>query len=236
MATGRQPKSAKTKRPHPLGVAASMPSVIDPMLPTLVRQPFSDPEYLFDPKLDGWRALCFVQDGQIRFLSRKGHSLTERFPELRRISMKAKSAIIDGEVVALDQEGMRPALKDYTGEVARLPAVVFYAFDLLYVDGYDLTACPLLARKALLKRILTKGNAGRIRYTEHFLGSGKRLFGVIERMQLEGMVAKRKDSVYSGGRSRFWQKIKTSAGQTEPVLVVNGDDDRMVPKDLFANE
>src|SRR6266487_2663900 len=81
MATGQQPKSAKTKRPHPSAVAASMPSVIDPMLPTLVRQPFSDPEYLFEPKLDGWRALCFVQDGQTRFLSRKGHSLTERFPE-----------------------------------------------------------------------------------------------------------------------------------------------------------
>jgi ATP-dependent DNA ligase len=84
-----------------------------------------------------------------------------------------------------------------------------------YVDGYDLTACPLIARKAVLKRILPKGDAGRIRYTEHFNGSGDRLFGVIERMQLEGMVAKRKDSVYSGGRSRLWQKIKTSAGRTE---------------------
>ena len=93
--------------------------------------------------------------------------------------------------------------------------VVLYAFDLLYVDGYDLTACPLIARKALLKGILPKVNTGRIRYTEHFLGSGKQLFGVIEKMQLEGMVAKRKDSVYSGGRSRFWQKIKTSAGRTE---------------------
>jgi len=106
-------------------------------------------------------------------------------------------------------------LKDYTGEVARLPAVVFYAFDLLYVDGYDLTACPLIARKVLLKRILPKGKAGRIRYTKHFLGSGERLFGVIERMQLEGMVAKRKDSVYSRGRSRFWQKITTIAGRTD---------------------
>ena len=60
---------------------------------------------------------------------------------------------------------------------------------LLYMDGYDLTACPLIARKALLKGILPKGNAGRIRYTEHFLGSGERLFGVIERMQLEGMTS-----------------------------------------------
>src|SRR6266487_1080965 len=133
MATGQQPKSAKTKRPHPSAVAASMPSVIDPMLPTLIRQPFSDPEYLFEPKLDGWRALCFVQDGRVRFLSRKGHSLTERFPELRRISVKAKSAIIDGEVVALDQEG-KPCFEGLHGRSSELACVVvFYAFDLLYV-------------------------------------------------------------------------------------------------------
>jgi len=215
MATDKQPKSAKTRRPHRSAVAASMPSLIDPMLPTLVTQPFSDPQYLFEPKLDGWRALCFVQDGQIRFLSRKGHSLTERFPELRRILVKAKSAIIDGEVVALDHEGM-PCFEGLHGRSSEIACVVvFYAFDLLYMDGYDLTACPLIARKALLKGILPKGNAGRIRYTEHFLGSGERLFGAIERMQLEGMVAKRKDSVYSGGRSRLWQKIKTSAGRAE---------------------
>jgi len=177
------------------------------MLPTIVRQPFSDSEYLFEPKLDGWRALCFVQDGQIRFLSRKGHSLTERFPERRRISVRAKSAIIDGEVVALDQDGM-PCFEGLHGRSSEVACVVvFYAFDLLHVDGYDLTACPLITRKALLKRILPKGKADRIRYTEHFIGSGERLFGVIEGMQLEGMVAKRKDIVYSRGRSRFWQKI-----------------------------
>jgi bifunctional non-homologous end joining protein LigD len=202
---------------HASAIRAAMPSTLEPMLPTLVRQPFSDPEYLFEPKLDGYRAICFVQDGRVRFLSRKGHSLTERFPELRRIStsVKAKSAIIDGEVVALDQDGM-PCFEGLHGRSSEVACVtVFYAFDLLYLDGYDLTQCPLLARKAALKRILPKGDTERLRYTEHVLGSGERLFGEIERLKLEGMVAKRKDSVYSFGRSRLWQKVKTTAGRTE---------------------
>ena len=147
--------------------------------------------------------------------SRKGHSLTERFPELRRISVKASTAVLDGEVVALGQDG-KPCFEGLHGRTSEVACViVFFAFDLLYLDGYDLTQCPLVARKAALKRILPKGDTARIRYTEHFLGSGKRLFSAIEKMQLEGMVAKRKDSVYSRGRSRLWQKVKTTAGRDE---------------------
>ena len=74
---------------------------------------------------------------------------------------------------------------------------MFYVFDLLYLDGYDLTACPLTKRKALLKRILPKANTGRIRFTDHITGSGERLFEKLEALQLEGMVMKRKDSVYA---------------------------------------
>jgi len=194
-----------------------MPSVIDPMLPTLVMQPFSNPEYLFEPKLDGYRAICFLQDGRVRFLSRKGHSLTERFPALRRIctSVKASSAIIDGEVVALDEQG-RPCFEGLHGRSRNAACVtVFFAFDLLYLDGYNLTQCPLIARKAALKRILPKRDTDRIRYTAHVVGSGEQLFKEIEKLQLEGMVAKRKDSVYSCGRSRLWQKVKTTAGRIE---------------------
>jgi bifunctional non-homologous end joining protein LigD len=210
-----QNKKAKVRRPHPAAVVAPMPAAIEPMLPMLVREPFSDPEFLFELKLDGYRAICFVESGRVRFLSRKGHSLTERFPELRRISVKATTAILDGEVVALDQEGM-PCFEGLHGRSSQAACVtVFFAFDLLYLDGYDLTGCPLVARKAALKRILPKGDMDRIRYTEHVLGSGKRLFGEIERLKLEGMVAKRKDSVYSRGRSRLWRKVKTAAGRTE---------------------
>jgi bifunctional non-homologous end joining protein LigD len=90
---------------------------------------------------------------------------------------------------------------------------VFYAFDLLYLDGFDLSRCPLVKRKELLRSILPKDNTGRIRFTEHITGSGERLFAKLEALQLEGMVMKRKDSVYAFMRSRDWLKVKTVAGK-----------------------
>ena len=81
-------------------------------------------------------------------------------------------------------------------------------------DGFDLTGCPLLARKALLRRILPKDNTGRIRFTDHIIGNGQALFQKVEALNLEGMVMKRKDSVYSGLPSRDWLKVRISAGKT----------------------
>ena len=93
--------------------------------------------------------------------------------------------------------------------------IVYYAFDLLHLDGRDLTETPLISRKAALKKILPKRDTGRIRYTDHIVGEGERFFGELERRQLEGMVAKRADSLYVGGRTRAWVKIKTAAGREE---------------------
>lgn len=90
---------------------------------------------------------------------------------------------------------------------------MFYAFDLIYFDGEDLTQYPLVARKAALKRILRKPARARIRYTEHIEEHGERLFEKLEALQIEGMVMKRKDSLYSGLRSRNWLKVKTTAGK-----------------------
>jgi bifunctional non-homologous end joining protein LigD len=185
------------------------------MLPTPVKLPFSDPAWIFEPKWDGFRALCFFKDGKVRFISRNKHNLTQRFPELQEIAklIKAKTAIIDGEIVALDRSG-KP-LFDALRYRHRRAAVAFYAFDLLHYDGEDLSQYPLVARKAALKRILRKGRTGRIRYTEHIEEQGERLFSELEAMQLEGMVCKRKDSVYAFTRSRLWLKVKTSSGRAE---------------------
>jgi bifunctional non-homologous end joining protein LigD len=92
-------------------------------------------------------------------------------------------------------------------------AIVFYAFDLLYLDGFNLTQCPLLARKKALKRILPKLNTGRLRFTDHIAGRGEPLLEQIEKLKLEGMMMKRKDSVYAFTRSRDWLKVKTVAGK-----------------------
>jgi bifunctional non-homologous end joining protein LigD len=100
--------SAQTQRKSTGAVmAAAMPSSVEPMLPTPVKLPFSDPAWLFEPKWDGYRALCFLKDGKVRFISRNHRNLTQRFPELQEIQelIKAKAAIIDGEIVALDRRG-----------------------------------------------------------------------------------------------------------------------------------
>jgi bifunctional non-homologous end joining protein LigD len=190
-----------------------MATKFEPMLPTLVHKPFSGHEWLFEPNWDGWRATCFVKDGEGRFVSRKHNSLNERFRQLNHVTeaIKANTAVLDGEIVALDKDGLPrfDALRSPRTGVA----IVFYAFDLLYLDGYDLTACPLVKRKALLKGILPKDNTGRVRYTDHVSGSGQQLFQFLEALNLEGMVMKRKDSVYSGLRSRDWLKVKTTAGR-----------------------
>jgi bifunctional non-homologous end joining protein LigD len=124
-----------------------MPTSVEPMLPTPIKLPFSDSDWLFEPKLDGFRALCFLKDGKVRFLSRNKRNLTKRFLELREISslIKARTAIIDGEIVAIDKDGMAK----FDGLSRRHPecATVLYCFDLLYLDGFDLTACPLVKRK-----------------------------------------------------------------------------------------
>ena len=126
-------------------------------------------------------------------------------------TIKANTAVFDGEIVALDKDGLPrfDALRSRRTGVA----IVFYAFDLLCLDGFNLTACSLVQRKALLKSILPKENTGRVRFTDHISGSGERLFQKLEALQLEGMVMKRKGSVYAFMRSQDWLKVRTSGGR-----------------------
>ena len=193
--------------------------VVEPMLATLAKTPFSQPDWLFEPKWDGYRAICFLQDGVVRFASRNRKSLTERFPDLQRIakSIKAASAVLDGEIVALDQAGV-PCFDGLRSRTSAADCViVYYAFDLLHLDGRDLTKDPLIERKSALKKILPKSGTGRVRYTDHIVRDGERLFKELEKRELEGMVAKRANSLYVGGRTRAWLKIKRGAGRDEMV-------------------
>ena len=206
-----QKKRRKTNRSKD---STAMPASVDPMLPTPTKLPFSDAAWLFEPKWDGYRALCFLHDGKVRFVSRNRRDLTKRFPELQEVAnlIKARTAIVDGEIVSLDRAGL-PSF-DALRNRRKQAAVVFYAFDLIYFDGEDLTQYPLVARKAALKRILRKPASARIRYTEHIEEQGERLFNELEALQLEGMVCKRKDSVYATAtRSKFWLKVRTTAGR-----------------------
>ena len=194
-----------------------MPSVIHPMLATLVDDPFSDPDWIFETKWDGFRSVCFIKNGKARFVSRNQIEMTPQYPELANIAKQidAKEAILDGEIVALDEHGMPrfQLLQPRVGRKSGIDAlrgaaqIVYFVFDLLYVDGYDLTQCTVVERKAKLAEILRPSNF--IKLSEHVAGEGKAFFREIEKFHLEGMMAKRAASKYVPKRSSDWLKIKT---------------------------
>ena len=212
-------RSGTTAIVCPAARKARMPVVIHPMLATLVDDPFSNPEWIFETKWDGFRAVCFIQNGRARFVSRNQLDMTHQYPELVDVGKQvdAKEAILDGEIVALDRDGM-PRFQLLQPRVGRKKKsdieallgkakIVYFAFDLLYVDGYDLMSCSVVERKAALERILRP--ASFIKFSEHIVGEGEAFFAQIEKFRLEGMMAKRAASHYVQRRSSDWLKVKT---------------------------
>jgi bifunctional non-homologous end joining protein LigD len=200
------------------------------MLATLTEASFSSPDWLFEPKLDGVRTIALVRDGNVKLLSRRGLDATKQYPsiasELAR--QPAHELALDGEIVALDEEG-RPSFQVLQGRLnltrerdieraeAEIP-VYFYAFDLLHIDGYDLKRVPLGARKEQLMRALAPSD--RAFLLEAFHDDGVAAYDGAIALGLEGVVAKRRDSVYEAGRrSRAWLKVK---GTTSDDFVVGG--------------
>jgi bifunctional non-homologous end joining protein LigD len=213
-----------------------MPEEIHPMLATAVTKPFNDPAWLFEIKWDGYRAIAFIQNKAVRLVSRNQNDLTIQYSELAIIpaQLKAATAVLDGEIVALDEQG-RPSfsqMQQRTGftspkkRAARKPEIpiLYYAFDLLYLDGQDLRKLPLEERKKKLAALIpSSASDGNLRYSDHVETQGLDLFEVARQKGLEGIVAKRKSSVYEERRSQNWLKIKITqtldcaiGGYTEP--------------------
>jgi bifunctional non-homologous end joining protein LigD len=196
----------------------AIPSRVEPMLATLAGHPFSDPNWLFEIKWDGVRALARIEDGTLVLRSRSGGDIAKRYPELASLpnALAARKAILDGEIVALDDQGHSNFERLQERMHVRAPGegllgqipVIYFAFDLLYCDGYDLRESPLLERKQLLQRLLFTSE--RFRYADHQLEHGKELFALAEQNGLEGIVAKRADSPYVSDRSPYWVKLKIS--------------------------
>jgi bifunctional non-homologous end joining protein LigD len=197
---------------------SAMPSHVEPMLATLGEHPFSDPNWLFEIKWDGVRALARIEDGASTWRSRNGADITKRYPELAFLpqAFAASQAIVDGEIVALDERGLSSFERLQERMHVRAPSehlvsqipVVFFAFDLLYCDGYDLRKAPLLERKQLLQRLVHASE--RFRYADHQMEHGKELFELAKQTGLEGIVAKRADSPYVSDRSAYWMKLKVT--------------------------
>jgi len=194
-------------------------SKIYPMLAITADEPFDSPDFAFEPKWDGVRTLAFVDGGVVRLQTRNLLDCTAQYPEAHQIAEAltgAYQAIVDGEIVALDEKGvpsfqkLQPRMHQRNeSELRRLrksTPVVYEVFDILWADGRDLTKRPLRERQQLLDEALTP--MGNIRRSEQFIGTGTALFTAVQEQGLEGIIAKRLDSPYATTRSAAWVKIK----------------------------
>jgi bifunctional non-homologous end joining protein LigD len=195
---------------------AAMPDQVAVELATLADKPFSNPDWLFEIKWDGERALAFIRDGEVELRARSARNISAEYPELKGLPKRvnARKAILDGEIVVLDESGrsefarIQPRFGVLNPPVSlqeKYP-VTYYAFDLLYADGYDLRGVRLEQRKEELRKIISPSD--RVRFSDHQVEKGLELFEVARQQGLEGIVAKRRDSVYAGRRSPQWLKLK----------------------------
>jgi bifunctional non-homologous end joining protein LigD len=206
-------KHGPAPKDHPLDAK------IEPMLAITAEEPFDSPEFAFEPKWDGVRTIAFVDGGVVRLQTRNLLDCTTQYPEAHQIAEALTGgyqAVVDGEVVALDERGvpsfqrLQPRMhvrdESQVRKLRRGTPVVYEVFDLLWLDGEDLTKSPLRERQRKLDEILTP--MGAIRRSEQFIGTGLALFEAAKEQGIEGIVAKRLDSQYVQGRSAAWVKIK----------------------------
>src|SRR5665213_2426211 len=187
-----------------------MPTSIKPMLCTLIKEPFNDESWLYEVKWDGYRIMAFIRRGKIVLKSRGDQDYTKKYPPVATALKELDyDAVIDGEVVVLNEEGSPDfsALQNYKES----DTIAFYVFDLIWCNGYNLMSLPLTERKDLLKKILIPTNT--IKYSESF-DDGIELFNTAKTMGIEGIVAKKRDSTYTPGRKgNTWFKAKLSKRQ-----------------------
>jgi len=206
--------------------AKNFPKNLKPMLATLVDKPFNGTDWLFEIKWDGYRALAFM-NGRLRTLkSRNQKSFDEKFyPVLQAIKKWNVNAIVDGEIVMLNNKGLPTfgGLQNWRSEEDG--PLTYNVFDLLWLNGKDLTALPLVERRAQLQNILPKKN-DIIRFSEAVEDDGVNFFNAARKLGLEGIMAKRKDSTYAvNDRSKNWLKIKSNHRQEMVIggFTINND-------------
>ncbi len=211
------PEPLPAARLVPAGPRAPLPARLAPMLAELADAPFSHPDWLFEPKLDGYRVLAFVRNGEARLRSRRGLDLTPAFPQIAaELALQGADMLVDGEVVALDAAG-RPSFSALQNRAAlttpreiaaaeRDTPAILYAFDLLHFAGLDLRQAPCSDRRRYLAQcLLPSAHVQRV----HAADDGVALYAASLEQGFEGVMAKRRDSRYEAGRrSAAWLKIK----------------------------
>jgi bifunctional non-homologous end joining protein LigD len=193
--------------------AEKMPEFLEPQLCQSVPRPPSGAGWVHEIKFDGYRIQMRVERGAAVLRTRKGLDWTSRFSAIAKAGGKLADAIVDGEVVALDEHGAPDfaALQAALSE-GRTENLVFFAFDLLHEGAQDLRPLPLSERKERLKALLAASRSATLRYVEHFESGGEAVLRSACRMSLEGIVSKRLDAPYHAGRGEAWTKAKCRAG------------------------
>jgi bifunctional non-homologous end joining protein LigD len=189
--------------------------ILEPMKALLIRELPDGDGWIYESKFDGYRALAFKTGQKLQLVSRNQNSFNESYPGLVAAlkTLLADNAVIDGEIAALDESGRSSfqLLQNYGSDPK--PPLVYYAFDLLSLEGIDFRSRPLIERRRRLAALLKKAPAG-VRFSEELRGSKEELLEVARQFQLEGLIAKKSDSLYEAGRrSGSWVKVKLTQQQ-----------------------
>lgn len=203
--------SKKTINSNILVKKSKIPKTIDPQLATLVDRPPIGKQWLHEIKFDGYRLICFIINHKIKLITRRHQDWTAKFPDLvsHLENLPVKNAIFDGEIVVLDKKNIsRFQLLQNAIHHEKQKNIIYYLFDLLYYDDYDLTNVPLLKRKELLHQLILEANDPTLRFSEYVLGNGNRVFEKSCRKGQEGIISKLIDGTYIQKRTRDWCKSK----------------------------
>jgi bifunctional non-homologous end joining protein LigD len=204
------------KKPAAIGVKANYPGFIGPALATSITKVPSGERWLHEIKFDGYRVQVHIKDAAVTVFTRRGNDWTKRFKKIADDAwhVSAGSAIIDGEVVAPATDGTTDFSVLQNELKGRSTKIVLVAFDLLYLNGYDLRKLPLIERKALLKKTI---NETEIQFSESFEVDGGEMFKHACKTGLEGVVSKVRDSKYASGRSHDW--VKKTCAQRDTLTI-----------------
>ena len=211
--------------------AAEFPAKLTPMLATLVDKPFDRQGWLYEVKWDGYRALAFLNKGSVELKSRNNKSFTKKFyPVTRALKDWKIDAVIDGEIVVVGESGVSDfeSLQNWRSEADGY--LLYYVFDILWLEGRDLTGLPLTERKKILQSLVPENSI--IKMSDSFEESGLKFYEAAKKMGLEGIMAKRADSTYhAGDRTRDWLKIKAKKRQE---MVIGGFTKNEASSKLFS--
>src|SRR5512138_2956997 len=208
----RLPRASSTKLPRRIGPRrpSPAPAILPPQLATPVERAPTGQAWLHEIKFDGYRIVAHIEHGKARLMTRNGQNWTKRLHALAKQleSLPVQQAILDGELVALSASGAS-SFRELQEALSRKQTahLTYQLFDLVYLDGHDLSAAPLLERKQALVQLLQAAGfepGGTVRYSDHIQGQGPEFLEQACTLGLEGIVSKRADAPYRSGRSKLW--------------------------------